>query len=111
MQPREMPMLTAKSYVMVRVSNIGDKTTTITNILLFYYNSWWARLRQRPTSNLFIPRHGLHPLPHVLDPGNVWDALIKEDAAIETMAKNGWLYVSILHSGSKKPTRRRLEFK
>lgn len=45
--------LTAKTWVVIEVVNVGNKKTTLTHQVAFHYPSWFARVRRKPDKNLF----------------------------------------------------------
>ena len=105
--------------VQTEVVNCGDRSTTITNIAMAYFETqWsWARLRNRPVRtyvliNPNIPGSNVsQPLPGELKPGGVWRGLTGQNAQLEMWARNGVLYFDPYHSHNVKPVRQRVTLK
>jgi hypothetical protein len=64
-----------RTFIATQVTNYGDRPTTLTNIVFYYFETpWsWGRLRNRPTKagvlNLPNPQQ---PFPWELKPGAMW---------------------------------------
>jgi hypothetical protein len=106
-------------FVQTEVTNCGDRSTTLTNIAIAYFEtSWsWARLRNRPVRvfvliNPNVPGSNVsEPLPSELKPGGVWRGLTAQDAQLEMWVRNGVLYFDHYHSHNVKPIRKRVTLK
>lgn len=108
MQILNVPGWKAGCYVTVRAINIGDQPTTITKLGILHYNSWFARLRDKATTKAVVGRAGVtQPLPHVLNPGEIWDGAVEQDDSLISMLQNGYLIVALYHSRGKRPVTRR----
>ena len=100
-----------RTYTATKVTNYGDRATTLTNIVVYYFEKpWsWARLRNRPTKAgvLTLP-NSQQPLPWELKPGTVWNGLTEQKPLM------GWgtgaLYFDLCHSHHNKTVRRRVRF-
>ena len=106
-----MPSYDQKHYVQTEVTNYGDRSTTLTNIELYYFEKpWsWAYWRNRPTTAavLNIP-NSFHSFPYELKPGNVWSGLTEQTPELKGWATKGVLYFYLHHSHHPKPVRQRV---
>jgi len=95
--------------VVVEATNIGDAKTTITHLVGFYYDSWLKRLfRLKPTKSFFVFNPGPGTLPHVLDRGERWLGLMEQNKDLQRMSTEGYVYVGVFHSTTKRPIVARL---
>ena len=100
-------MVSAGSYweaqgqlsIFVEAINRGDKLTTLTNIAVFAYRSRLHRLFRKKAHTLLPPNPGI---PHELDPGKRWTAMLEQDALRER-APGCVFHLHIGHSGSNRP--------
>jgi len=93
-------------FMMMNVTNRGDRATTITHFTLHHYVSWWQFVRNRAMYNAIVNTWGEgsgNQTPHTLEPGKVWMGLAKQTPDLLEMAKTGRLYLAIVHSHSTKP--------
>jgi hypothetical protein len=105
-----------RKFIQIEVTNCGDRSTTLTNIALAYFEKrWsWARLRNRPMRaavliNPNIPGSSVsQPLPCELKAGGVWRGLTAQESQLEMWARNGVLYFDLYHSHNVKPIRKRV---
>lgn len=87
------------NYVVVEAVNKGNKKTTITHLVAYYYSSLIKRLLRRQSQAFFVANTGLaQPLPHVLEPGERWLGIMEQNQDLEKMAGEGYLYCGINHS-------------
>lgn len=93
-----------KKYISVEVTNIGDRNTTITHLIMFHYKSLFRKIMKKKDKNMFIPTPALFPppLPHILKTGERWLGGIEQTNELEEMSRNGYLYCGIYHSVEKK---------
>jgi len=97
-------------FITVRVTNTGDRPTTITNMGFAYYSSFVRYLLKKPTKAVTIFRPGTpHQLPHILKPGDIWDGAAEQDAEMEQWARDGYLLCLIYHSARTKPLEARVK--
>lgn len=99
-----------QTLVVAEVINIGSSPTTITHLFAYYYASWWRRLLRRRTSTQIVTPDPMlaQGLPFELAPGARWIGATYQNQKLELMAKNGYVYVGVLHAVSRKPTFSRL---
>lgn len=91
-------------YLAVEARNNGDRKTTITHVVLFWYRSKHRKLlRKQADKSFIVPCQEPVPLPHVLEPGERWMTMTKQDGDMEGMGRTGALYAGVIHSGSKRP--------
>ena len=100
-----------RTYIVMRVTNRGDRPTTITNMGYLQYRddfvAWWNR--NGNTFAAIVP----HPsdaqrLPFVLAPGVQWVGMGEQDVELTRLAKTSCLMCAIYHSHTNKPIMRRV---
>ena len=98
-----------EKFVVVTVTNTGDRKTTITHLIGFHYASVYNRLRKKQDTSFFVATPALStPLPHVLESGERWFGGIEQNEELEQMSQNGYLYCGVYHSGAKRPVVQRV---
>ncbi len=103
------PIREGKTYIGVKVTNTGNRPTTISNLCMQYYLTRWSWIRKKPNKSMVVGNPGIpHPVPHVLQPGTVWDGLIIQDDDVVEMATQGYLICELFISDKKKPITRRI---
>jgi hypothetical protein len=87
--------------IFVEVINTGDKKFTLTHLSMKHYDSLVHRLLNK--CKYFAVANPLPgQLPHLMETGERWVGLINQTNEVSHMARNGYLYVCINHSSSKK---------
>ena len=105
------PHREGKTYIFVKVANVGYSPTTITNFGGKYFLNHWNKLRKKPDKMFIVavPQAAQHlPLPHVLKVGEEWSGIIEQTPEVEQMAKNGLLYAEVYQSVKSGPIRARV---
>jgi hypothetical protein len=98
-----------KDYIVLNISNTGQRLTTITNVGMQYFESRIKRMLRKPTASFIVPTPNQHyPTPHKLEAGTTWMATIIQTADLVTMAEKGFLDCLIYYSQSNKPFRKRV---
>ena len=92
----------------IHISNIGNAPTTITNLGLALYDSWWKRLRHRCNEAFVTIPSTARPMPHKLDVGAEWIGMVMQDERVNQMLRTGNLWVEVYHSFSNRPVRVRI---
>jgi hypothetical protein len=108
-----VPSSDKKTYIQTKVTNYGDRSTTLTNIVAYHFEKpWsWARLRNRPTkAAVLVTPNPQQPLPWELKPGNVWNGLTEQELGLVGWGTNGVLYFDVHHSHHNKTVRKRVRF-
>ena len=97
MKAVNVPEYQGKIVLIADVANYGDRPTTITHLVFFYYRSMWNRLRKRADQNMVIPTPNTsQPIPFELRPGNSWsgiaiqDETVEKNQTLEEMAREGY---------------------
>jgi hypothetical protein len=91
-------------FLRVTVQNFGNATTTITNLCFHRYDSFWKRIRNRPEDPSAVLNTYQGPqLPHKMDAGTEWVAVMQQDESFDEWMKSGVLWCAVVHSFSKKP--------
>ena len=91
------------NLVLVNISNIGDKPTTITNLSLSYFKSHLLKLFKKPKKNMCIGNPSpSQPIPYILKPGSQWSGVFRQTDDILNFAKDGILVCSVHCSHTKK---------
>jgi hypothetical protein len=109
-----MPSADKRTLVVTEVMNIGDRSTTLTNLGLAYFEKkWsWKRLRNRADKLAVVTSPSVaQPFPWELKAGGLWRGMTEQTAEIEEWSRKGILYFDIYHSHGKKPVRRRVRIK
>jgi hypothetical protein len=77
--------LDSKTYISVTAMNVGDRPTTITNLGILYYTSWWsAYARKRHWAEAFIipqPSESQR-IPYRFEVGDQWIGLTDQEEEI-----------------------------
>ena len=85
-----------KLYVVMNVTNRGDRATTLTHMSVHYFPDWRAWIRGKSTYNAIVANpSAAQPIPYLLEPGKVWIGMGHQDEAIEKMAREGRLYAAL----------------
>ena len=91
------------NLVLVNISNIGDKTTTITNLSLYYFKSHLLRFLKKPKKNMWIGNPSpSQPIPYILKPGSQWSGIFRQTDDILNFSKDGILICSVHFSHTRK---------
>jgi len=103
-----VPHYEGKALICAEVTNIGDRSTTITNLGYEHFGKGLRFINRKNDKAAVILVPSLaQPLPFELKPGAVWTGLALQDE-IEKWPTTGVLYMVLCHSHSKKPLRRRV---
>lgn len=94
-----LPSSDTRKYVAVNATNMGDTPTTITHLALYYWREGRSRFFKRERKSFIVPTN---QVPKVVSPGEQWMAQFEQTPEIEKMAKEGSLYVVVIHSLGKK---------
>src|SRR5258708_24201995 len=97
-------------FLRVTVQNVGTASTTLTNLEFFKLVPRWKRLLYR----LHLKKRGeeIHAIlndyrgpqiPHKLEVGSEWVALMEQDAGFEDLLKTDKLHCAVNHSFAKRP--------
>ena len=81
-----------KSYITVRVFNVGDKAVTITNLELLHSPSFLNRILRHRQHRMFVKQSSL---PFMLNPGLIWDGFALQNEQIAELLHKGYLLCSI----------------
>jgi hypothetical protein len=97
-------------YISVRVRNTGTAATTITNLCLVTYDTWWARKRGKWSSGGVIkePSPGQR-IPFKLEIGAEWMGLAAQNDELDRKIATGNLWCEVYHSWSTQPVRARVQ--
>jgi len=98
-------------HVCVEVTNRGDAPTTLTMLAMIHFPNHWHQLRKTGAKHYFVVPITKDPLPSLLAPGAVWQAVFKQDDELDHVLQSGLLYVYVNHSQSEKPCRTRCRSK
>jgi hypothetical protein len=100
-----------REFVVMRVTNRGDRPTTITNMgYLLYRDDFVARWsRNSNTFAAIVPNPSeAQRLPFVLAPGVQWVGMGVQDEELTNMAGSGCLMCAVYHSHTNLPIMRQL---
>lgn len=102
-----------RTFVQTTVTNHGDRPTTLTNIVIYYFERpWsWAWLRNHPTRmGVLNNPNPTRPFPLELAPGNVWQGLSEQTPELVAWGTKGAVYFGLHHSHRTKPKWKRVRF-
>lgn len=105
-----------KKLVLVSITNVGDRPTTLKNIGMEFYTKWQKRFLHKFERCLFYPNlNYAHTLPRLLNPGEEWTGVIPQERLdlkidLKEMADIGYVYICVAPSHQKKIIRKRLKF-
>lgn len=103
------PTRKGQKFISVNATNVGDRPTTITNLVLQHYKNYFNMLRRKPSTSMFIVSPSTtQPIPYILQPGDVWQGLSIQNSELEDLAKDGYLVCGLCHSHSDKEIDRRV---
>ena len=98
-----------KTFVVVEVTNTGDRKTTLTHLVGFQYKSLLQKVRKKQDKSFIVANPALsQPIPHILEPGERWMGGIEQNEELEKMSREGYLYCGVYHSSGKKPVLQRV---
>lgn len=83
------------TYISVKVTNVGDKATTLQLITFRFYKTSprkWRKEKADKRGLFQSPISPSAPLPHKLDVGEVWSGMFLQTEEIEQMSKDGYFY-------------------
>lgn len=86
----------SQKYIVVRITNNGDKPTTLSLITYrFYKTKPSTKHKQHPDERGFFSEAigTTVQLPHKLDVGDQWSGMYLQTAKLEKMAKEGFFYI------------------
>lgn len=104
-------------YIFVEVSNIGDKSTTLTHLVGVCYKSRLAVFLRKPNYSFFVPNAmSTKTLPFLLIPGDRWMGGIDQRNLEKGFKEKGikkisYLYCGVNDSSKSKPTLVRVKLK
>lgn len=101
-----VPSSDDKKKIITNVTNRGDRPTTITNYLAYYWPSRVDKVFKRNMKSFIIKSDNI---PMIIQPGEQWVGLSNQDEKMEKMAKEGLLYMGITHSMSEKVILKRVK--
>ena len=96
--------------IFVEVANNGDKTTTLTHLVVKHYKNFFDLLRRKSSMQGFVPNPVGNPLPYELAPGKRWTGLIDQKDLEGKSAGIRYLYCGVHHTASKKAKMVRAKF-
>lgn len=100
--------LDGKRLFLFEVANKGDRPTTLTKLMFFYYQGIWRYIR-RNAQYYYIKNPALqHNLPHKLEVGETWEGAALYSDEHDAMVKNGHLYAALFCSQRDRPVMRRV---
>ena len=106
MKTINMPTHDGKTWINATAENIGTRATTITNLGIRYYKNWLTRALRKPDSSWVVGMPEPNPnysIPHVLQPGGVWQGLAEQTEEHEKLSREGHLVCELYYSQSRKP--------
>lgn len=101
-----------QTYVALTAVNYGDRPTTITNMGFVFYSSWFGAFvrRNRPTRAFIIAAPSqAQVIPYKFEPGAQWIGMANQDAQIDKMIQEGYLFAVLYCSTKGRGIRFRLK--
>jgi hypothetical protein len=95
---------TPRKFIVFRVTNVGDKPTTIETLALEYFKQRPPRWRNAMPDTEGVIAEPISPskqLPHKLEVGEQWSCLIIETDEFRQWSREGYLYFYITDSATK----------
>ncbi len=106
------PTRKGKKFISAEATNVGDRPTTITNLVMQFYKTYFQMLRHKPSESMIVNTpSSSQPLPYTLNPGQIWRGLAIQSPEIEDLAKKGYLVCGLCHSHSDKEIDRRIKLR
>lgn len=104
-----LPSQDKQKYIVVKVINRGDRPTTITHLLGYYWKNRFDRVldRKKRRASAFIVNSD--NVPKVIQPGEEWMGQAIQNDEMEKMATEGYLYMGIIHSMGNKEILQRVK--
>lgn len=98
-----------KLHIVVKLSNYGDRSTTITHLIFKAYPTWFARLLDRPEASFIAnnPSPG-QPIPYELMAGGIWTGVTDQSPDFEKFSVDSHLIAEVVHSHSTKSVTARI---
>ena len=97
-------------FLRITVQNIGTAPTTLTNLDFFKKIPGWKRLlykahlkKRAEEIHAILNDYRGPQIPHKLEVGSEWVALMEQDAGFEDWLKTDRLHCAVHHSFSKRP--------
>lgn len=103
------PSRDKQKYVVVKVINRGDRPTTITHMLGYYWKNRLDRFFDRRKKKVTAFVVNSDNVPKVIQPGEEWMGQALQNNEIEKMASEGYLYMGVIHSMGNKEVLRRVK--
>lgn len=100
-----IPSTDKKTYIIANVTNTGETATTITHLLMYYWPSVWHKIFRRGRQSFIV---NSPDVPKIVQPGEQWMGQAHQDENIERMAKDGVLFMGVIHSLGKKEIMQRI---
>lgn len=98
-----------KDYIVLNISNIGQRLTTITHVGMQFFESHLMKVLRKPKASFIVPTPNQHfATPHKLDAGTTWMASIVQTDDLVEMTRKGILDCLVYYSQSNKPLRKRV---
>lgn len=89
--------------IFLEVVNNGNKTTTITHLIVKHHRNTLDRLRGKASMQGIVALPSdTQPLPFELEPGKRWVGLIDQKDVEAKASTTGYFYCGIIHTASKK---------
>jgi hypothetical protein len=103
-----VPSANNNKYICTTVVNKGEFPTTLTHLVVFYWENRIDRTFKKPVKTMFV---NTNQVPKVVNPGEQWMVQALQDDEIEKMASEGYLYFGIIHTMGAKKIFRRVKIK
>lgn len=96
--------------VMLEVSNIGDRPTTISSVFFIGYDNWFKRFVGKPSLQAIVnyghddyPKLLIPQLPKKLEVGDTFNHVCLQDEFVISNSTKKLFYLGVSHAFAKKP--------
>jgi hypothetical protein len=97
-------------FIFVEVSNVGDRSTTLTSFIGYIYPNKISVVLKKPSRRYVFPSppHSI-PLPYTLEPGHRWTGVIFQKQLEANDGKETLIYCGVCDSSKKRPSMARIK--
>ncbi len=98
--------------IMVEVTNLGDRPTTLTHLIGYQYASPLHRItRLKALRTIIVQDAQTGPIPQKIHPGDRWLGAVNQNDQIMSLSNKGALYIGVICNHTKRPTLKRVLIK
>lgn len=94
-----------QTYIVAKVTNIGQTATTITHFIGHHWPSFWHKLIKKEGTSFVVNAINT---PHLLQPGEQWMGQAIQNDEMERFGSTGVFRMGIIHSMNNKEVLKRV---